>query len=197
MDEYLQSNPFDEDTKFKTDILFNIAALEVLSGYRGVNYGKKDGTGEDLYERSVKMPVWELLTEDIFNAASNRFLLCRFKKVDNPVVSSNSGISRLPLYEQHFLIKGGSVADAGSVAARFLPDSAKEATQMYSSTASPRGPLSVKLNNPAYQTSNSYAGNRAAVAGTPTNIGTGAEARTGGGTSGGGTSGMGGGGGGY
>ena len=143
---------------FKANILFkSIVKCEVLVGYKTVKYGKKDGQNKNIIERSVKMPVWEKCNQTMLNDARNRYLLCRFSSWQDVSSGANSTSPKIPFYNQYFLIRGGNVTDVGSVVARHLPAHLRSGTESLSSKKITNSPsLSMKLNNPQYQSWNPY-----------------------------------------
>ena len=143
---------------FKANILFkSIVKCEVLVGYKTVKYGKKDGQNKNIVERSVKMPVWEKCNQTMLNDAQNRYLLCRLSSWQDVSLGANSTSPKIPFYNQYFLIRGGNVTDVGSVVARHLPAHLRSGTELLNSKKITNSPsLSMKLNNPQYQSWNPY-----------------------------------------
>jgi len=99
----LSSNPFsDPEQKVRNKFFFEIFdRIEVLTGYDELN---------SMGELSLKMPIWQPLDRNIFNAANGKFLLCRLRSYEN----INFKITRqpnleLPTLDECFLLQGGSV----------------------------------------------------------------------------------------
>lgn len=131
-------DPFrDSGTAIRAQNFFeNICTLEVLSGFEFVPY-------RDQTQRSLKLPIWKPLSQDLLNRASEsgKYLFCRMTPYSNSdfnITYEQEG--SLPILEKYFIL--------GTPKQNELAEPLTPANETVN--------LSMTLNNPLYQVSNPF-----------------------------------------